>query len=205
MMKQKFKIARNSGLTLTELVIASILVGIVMLGIYSVDYALRGSRAAASDDSLLAMKTWATMGHITQNAKLAVGDISDPGIAASSGNNYLCFRQDTTITPNNYNDDVWQCYSKLSNNIHACAKTAGAGPSACANTDQIIGTYALKDSCASDCELFTYDVVLDNVLNKIYVDISLTNRLKPTSPSDPMSNPDYTLQTRIFPEGHSYN
>ena len=204
-MKNLLRIRSRSGLTLTELVIASILVGIVTLGIFSVDFALRGSRAAASDDSLLAMKTWATMETITKNAKHAVGDISSPGIAASSGNNYLCFRQDTATTPNDYTDDIWRCYSRFSNNIHTCSKTAAAGASACNSGDDIIGTYALQDSCSANCELFTYNLVEDAALHKFYLDISLTNRLSPGTPSDPMDNPNYTLQTRIFPEGHSYN
>ena len=204
-MKKLLKDPGRSGLTLTELVIASILVGIVMVGIFSVDFALRGSRAAASDDSLLAMKTWATMEHISKNAKLAVGNIVNPGVAAASGNNYLCFRQDTATTPDDYSDDIWRCYSRFSNNIHTCTKTAAAGASSCNSTDDVIGTYALKDSCSADCELFTYNLVQDATLHKFYLDISLTNRLRPGTPSDPMDNPNYTLQTRIFPEGQSYN
>jgi Tfp pilus assembly protein PilE len=203
-MKISLKIRGRSGLTLTELVIASILVGIVSIGIFSVDYALRGSRAAASDDSILAMKTWATMEHITKNAKLAVGDITNPGIIAPSGNNYLCFRQDTATTPNDYTDDLWRCYSKFSNNIHTCTKTALSGPSACNSGDEAIGTYALEDSCSVNCELFTYNFVQNSSLHKLYLDISITNRLNPATPSDPMDNPNYTLQTRIFPEGQSY-
>ncbi len=204
MMNIHFKIHGQTGLTLTELVIASILVGIVSLGIFSVDYALRGSRAAASDDSILAMKTWATMEHITKNAKLAVGDINSPGIIASSGSNYLCFRQDTSSTPNDYTDDVWRCYSKFSNNIHTCTKTSAAGASACSSADEIIGTYAVADSCSVNCDLFTYTLVQNSSLQKFYLDISLTNRSSPATPSDPMDNPNYSLQTRIFPEGQSY-
>ncbi|HPN57309.1 MAG TPA: hypothetical protein PLD92_10730, partial [Candidatus Omnitrophota bacterium] len=144
------------------------------------------------------------MEHITKNAKLAVGDITSPGIVASSGSNYLCFRQDTASTPSHYTDDLWRCYSRISNNIHTCTKSALTGASACNSGDDIIGTYALKDSCSANCELFTYNLVQDSVLQKFYLDISLTNRLNPGTPSDPMDNPNYTLQTRIFPEGQSY-
>ena len=194
----------QAGLTLTELVIASLLVGIVSLGIFSVDYALRGSRNAASDDALLAMRTWAAMEHITKNAKLAVGNVNSVGVAAVQGSNYLCFRQDVVSTPSDFSDDIWRCYSGISNNIHTCTTTAGAGPSACTATDEVIGTYAMEDSCSADCDLFTYDLVQDSSLRKFYVEISLSNRLNPASPFHPMNNPSYTLQTRVFPEGQSY-
>ena len=195
----KSRIGSKQGLSLIELIIASVMVGICLLGILGVDFAIRGSRQSAASDARLAMQTWATVTHITSNAKQAVGNATDMGIKADELNNYLCVRHNQTQDPSN---DIWVCYSKFANQIHTCERAA-VGP--CNVSDESIGTYATKDACVTDCDLFTYNIVADSINQRLYLELSLTNRPDPTAPSDPTHNPDYTVQTRVSPDGHSYS
>jgi Tfp pilus assembly protein PilV len=188
------------GLTLTELIIAAVLVSIIFAGALSVEYAVRNSRGMASKDALLAMSTAATMLQITRDANIAVGDASDPGMVSTADG--FCLRQDrnTPATAHNYTDDSWVCYSRLSQNIHRCVKASGSAASSCQGADPVIGTAVFT---AGEGSKFIPQIVI-NFPQGIYLDISLTNRPNPTAALDPIDNPDLTLQSRIYPLGHGF-
>ncbi|MCK5178564.1 MAG: prepilin-type N-terminal cleavage/methylation domain-containing protein, partial [Candidatus Omnitrophica bacterium] len=64
----------KKGITLTELIVASILIGIVMIGVAAFSASIEQLHTSTNRSTILTMKTTATMNHITRAAYLAVGD-----------------------------------------------------------------------------------------------------------------------------------
>jgi len=91
------------GMTLTELLVSTALIGIVMLGVVSVEYASKRSQENMSRKSIVTTRTSAMLLHIVKNAALAVGDVIDVGIRIRTtggiNSRYACFRQDIPQTP----------------------------------------------------------------------------------------------------------
>ena len=171
-----------------ELLIATLLLGIVMVGIASVDYAANQVQLKSSRSAILAMRTSATLLDISKNAGPVMGDQNNSGV---SGN---CFRQDlnATPTPSIYTDDSWICYTIVSNAVYKCTR-ASAG--ACTSADENIGAAtALAVSYAGDRTLGTQNS---------YIDISITNVSIPTVAVS-QENPQLTLTTRVVPAFQSY-
>jgi type II secretory pathway pseudopilin PulG len=90
---------KTSGITLLELLVASALVGIIMAGVVSVEFAIRRSRQTASVDMVLNAKIAAAMLQIARDAKEVTGDSSAQTPASEgifeyiSGNTRaICFR-----------------------------------------------------------------------------------------------------------------
>ena len=186
------------GLTLTELLIATGMIGVVMLGMVSVDYATRKSQITSSRSTHLAMRLGAMMIHITRNCSLAIGDNANSGIrildTGPVDSRYLCVRQDLAGSPDNYGDDTWMCYTKRSNgNIYWCTPgTWIACPAVAANN---LG--------AAQTLTYTYvpdpnPAVLDN-----YCEITITSLYDNTQPFHTVDNPSYTLTSRIQPIGQT--
>ena len=191
------KMNKKNGLTLLELLVSTALIGIVMLGAVSVDYAINSSRRMAAQDIRLSIETQTTMTDIARNAELALGDSSNRGVRTGT---YLCVRQDLNgpHTPNSYGDDMWICYWRNVNNIHKCNRTAAVGPGNCVTTDPVLGT------AATGAANFTYTFVLDSITRDIYLEVKLTNRSDPSLAQHPVTNPEFILETRITPIGHSF-
>jgi subtilase family serine protease len=50
-----------------------------------------------------------------------------------------------------------------------------------------------------------FNIVTDkSALLKFYVTLYLETRFDPSSPMDPMKNPQYILETKVFPSKHSW-
>ena len=194
----KTQLRKHSGMTLTEILVATMLVAIVMLGALSVDYAVRNARKSASQDSSLSIRSQATMLQISRDANMAVGDSSNLGIVTTP--NYLCIRTELGGDINSYSDDQWVCYWQSSKNIHRCTKDVATGgvPGICMTGDTVVGTACLTAGC------FTHNFVTDQATGQLYLDISLTNRVVPNSNAHPINNPEYTASTRIYPSGHGF-
>ena len=208
----KNKLCDYKGMTLTEVLVAAMLVGIVMMGAISVDYAIRNSRKSASQDTTLSMRTQATMLRISRDANMAVGDSSSKGIDTSAG--ALCIRKELGGNINSYSDDEWVCYWQNGTNIHRCSKNIALGgvPGPCIATDPIVGT-AVSGQCSTQiCEgtcpatqaCFYYNFVFDSSTQRLYLDLAITNRYDPTKAKNPIANPEYAAATRIYPSGQGF-
>ncbi len=120
----------RQGLTLTELMIALSLVGVMMIGIVSVDRAIRKqyedvvSGASSTDNAGL------ILAHVMNNAITAVGSMTpadDRGVwSANDGaaNAVSCIRVNYTPT--------WACYSIASSVLYTCTRNSTG---ACVSTD----------------------------------------------------------------------
>jgi prepilin-type N-terminal cleavage/methylation domain-containing protein len=177
------------GVTLTELLIASVLIGIIMLGIVSVDYATRQSHQKTTATGQLAMSTGGMLLDIMKNSSLAVGDAAtanNSGIYVSPGGNTACFRQDLLQTPSNYTDDSWICYTESANNLLKCTRTASGD--CAAGSSRILGRVITGG--------FQPQVVNDG--RDLYFQVSLTSRTNPLISAGP-DNPEYTLRSNRSP------
>jgi len=208
----------NAGLTLVELVVATALVGIVMVGTVSVDYAIRSMRKTTANSASVAIQTSATMTYIANDVAQATGDASDVGILDCTQDNdetiyplcdlrdnpTFCIRQDQNGPDAfaDYTDDLWVCYWKpldpTDANIYTCQQ---ATPGECATSNDVIGTAACTD--APTCSNYAFSYFLTPPGNgQFYLEVTLTNRPYPNHPPGP-KNPEYELTSRIAPVAHS--
>ena len=202
----------KKGMTLTELLMATILMGIIMVGIVSVDYAIRQSRLITSKSVLLALTTSAAMLQITRDGMKVTGDkrtaSDEDGVAYDAVDpiQNICFRYDNNLppTPNTYEDDQWVCYSHNdddpTNNLYRCDGLDSylLADQQCSEIDGADTTVlALADN---DNDFFS---VADSSGPIEYIEITLTSRADPAADEDPLTNPSYTLKSRISPPGLS--
>lgn len=201
----------NHGMTLTELVIASALIGLVMMGVISADFAIRNwgkrieHRVLAQQDLITAMET------ILKDAKSAQGiDVCiDKSIAdlncgvsvfsqiAPSKIKSIAVRQDPDITVTG--DEFMYIYIwypefpiSPSNYIQRCY-WGGSGGASTICDDQFF--YATNPD-----DFFTLvDAEGDGIIENIY--ITLQTRPDPTAPDDDLDNPTFTMETSFYPTG----
>lgn len=190
-------------MTLTELLIAMVLMGIVMLGIVSVDFAVRGMQKNISRDTVVTMRTSATMLDMAKNAAAMTGDQNNLGWNDSVADRY-CFREDINSssvpnnTPHDYSDDRWICYQQSGTNILKCSGATGAPPSNCG-----IGSFILGTAIAAGLNI---QFIRDNneTVQNSFVAISITNRFNPAQPASSPDNPEVTMTTKVSPAIQSF-
>ena len=206
--------------TLTELLVATILMGIVMLGIVSVDFAIRQMSKKTSSTALLRMYTSSLMQEMAGNAALITGDPTNPGFLFFPPGNPTRFylRQDINAatglpnnTPQNTSDDGWICYDQSQGganaiNIYKCRFSSPVSTNndcfnAAAFGRIIIGTTV--DNPPS--QRLNMQFLPDNNVptQKYYLEISLTNRKYPSSAAS-ATNPEVSISTRVDLMSHSW-
>lgn len=187
-------------MTLAELLVAMVLMGIVMIGIVSVDFALRGMQKNISRDTFVNMRTSATMLDIAKNAAAMTGDQNNVGFNNTVPNRY-CFREDINSssvpnnTPHDYKDDRWICYQQSGTNILKCS---GAALSNCG-----IGSFILGTAISGGLNIQFIPDSIETVQNSS-VTISITNRFNPTQAQSPVDNPEVTMTTKVSPGTQSF-
>ena len=141
------------GLTLAELLVTTMIIGVVMIGMVSVDYAIRTDEQQQSRTSIATLRTQATIQDIVATATQASGDMITQCVQLANlttdTTNYICFYRDFG-TPSDFTDDSWQCYTRHTNNLHKCTRTLAQGKGACVNTDPIVGTVTMDTFNAPD-------------------------------------------------------
>ena len=181
-------------MSLVELLVSTALVGIIMVGVVSVDYATRMSQQKASRSGLVAMHTSTTMLEIVQKANITNGiqSVNNSRCVICVNTSDCCFRQDSSNTPALYTDDTFACYTKIGTNIYKCTR-ASAG--SCVGTDPLLGTAVSLD----------ISLVQDNTLanQTFYISIALSDRYNAAAAAG-MTNPQIDLTTRVFPGTCSY-
>jgi Tfp pilus assembly protein FimT len=212
------RLGNTQGLTLVELLITTSIVGMIMLGMVSIDYALRSNDQQQSRTSLVSLRTSAMMFDITSEASQAFGDVATRciqlGNLSNNNTNYICIYQDANGNAN-YNaagdaaGDQWVCYTHRATNMYKCTFTANNGPNNCGPGDQLIGTVTSDVYDAPDTP-----VVSNNRASlAINFQITLKNRYDPTDPNannaeyrdtiaqEYQVNPKLLLTTQVTPTG----
>ncbi len=126
----------KKGVTMMELIIASIVSIIVLTSLASIDYSVRLMHQNAGSESMLSVETTAILQHISRNLLLATGDANDSGIIISGGNAMSILQdQNTPPTPGDYTDDTWVYYWLNNNSIEFCE-----GQGTCSNLLTSLGS-----------------------------------------------------------------
>lgn len=203
-------------MTLTELIVASVLVGIVTLGLVAAEQAVRMSRQSSNRDAQISAQMQAAMIRISNDSNLTVGDATNTGIYQYAFGNDLtiCFRQ-ANGDPNIYTDDQWTCWwaDSPSGALASCRNlvapvTTCVGQATRVNWVTLIplgtGTYPTFYSVFDGTE----SVIIPagaNIMNTTisYIQIDLRSRPNPGIAEHPIENPDYRLTSRISPVGLS--
>jgi hypothetical protein len=200
---------KNTAITLTELLVAVVLIGIVFLTIVSFTFSIRQFQSHEQKISYLSMRVIQTMIYIKRDGMKAIGDSSNFGIFPyeDSDDHSICFRQDVMSTPSNYGDDMWRCYAleKSTHMLWRCPlrsvkfnPVAGQGwAQICPNdnTRQAM-TYIAKGS-----EHF-FNVPYDSSNRLKYIEINLSSSDHPGLDPGPL-NPSYNMTIKINPPGQS--
>ncbi|MBZ0165740.1 MAG: hypothetical protein K8I00_02960 [Candidatus Omnitrophica bacterium] len=195
------RIENPYGLTLTELLIAAVMVSIVMAGLAVFSTSMKQMMNTSQTTRYTDMKLAAVMKAIRKDAELAIGDPTDPGIIAVSASpkNGICFRQDTMQTPSDYTDDVWACWYHHS---------SSPGMRRCYNVPRVnvpTDSNAKCDSAASTRDYFELDnaefyTVTNNPQGQFQsVTIHLTAHDTRIA-ADALENPSKSIIARISPQ-----
>lgn len=207
----------QKGLSLAELLVSTVIIGVIMMGIVSVDYALRSTDQQQSRSSITAIRTAAVLDDIVKTSTQASGDAATRcvqiGNITTNATNYICIYRDYG-TPAEYSDDNWQCFTRIGTNIHKCTRSLAADKGQCATTDPIVGSVTIDTFDAPD----TPSVIAANP--DFYFEVVIKNRFDPTRPvpgvggvdtagarysvaipKEYMTNPKVRLSARIAPIG----
>lgn len=190
----------SRGLTLTELLLATVMITIVMAGVAVWTTSIKQMRQTSQTTRYTDMKLAAVMKAIRKDAELAIGDTANPGIQTNTAGatRSICFRHDTQLTPADYTDDIWACWyhHNSSPGLRRCYDTpAGDVPpdsnTKCDNAASTRDYYTLDD-----IDFFTVTNDVDGKLEN--VTISLTAH-DDRSSTDALKNPSKTVVARISP------
>lgn len=201
-------------MTLTELIVASILVGIVTLGLIAAEQAVRMSRQSANRDSQVSSQLHAAMIRLTKDASLTAGDSSDSGIYQHSGINdkAICFRQAGNDV-NSYADDTWNCWTTQNSVLSSCGPLLSP-VNDCTGQSSIIRWITLTydtgytiffsvfDNSPTPAIIPPTSAIITNTRIS-YIQFDLKSRGDLTSSAHVVSNPEHTLTSRINPAGLS--
>ena len=210
----KSTLTKKEGITITELLVASVMIAIVMIGVASFALAINQFQFATNKSVTIALKTKTAMALMTQDAVKSVGDKSNRGVYyQTNGTNMssICFRHDLLSTPEDYSDDQWICYAHILDfELHRCINPTtdisffsgctglGGGPGCCtgATLDEVILTLADDNNEIGE-------VIENGNGDLLFIDLTLTTRFIFNQIEHPVDNPEYTLSTQISPLAHS--
>ena len=196
----------KKGITLTELIVASIMIGIVMVGVASFATTIQRLQSSTSKSVIIAMKVKAAMARMSDDAYAKIGEYFDPGyqIRSPGGNDRsICFRHDVAITPEDYTDDEWTCYYRDDQNVlFLCGPDPTVTPD---NDGQCDGTGTRKELIGMiQNDFFDIVEIADVPNNRLeYIDLHIFARFDPAIGPHPISNPEYSVTTKISPPGQS--
>ena len=194
----------KNGLTLTELLVATILIGIVMSGVAAFTFFIKQTRDSTGAGTILAVQTATAMHYLLEDANKAVGDSISRGVAFDSPDQLsVCFRHDVN-DPSVYTDDIWACYwyDATSDGLWKCVDRDSTTIPPADFADCQAGTGEIKlvtlDPAATD-----YFEVVDDANGRFnYVDLTLNTIADPGLPANTINNPTYQLSTRVSPPAH---
>lgn len=203
------------GITLTELLVAGILIGIVMLGVISVSFAIKKMQETTNKAALLAMRATGVVTHMTKNVAMAVGYQDDPGIVVDDDgvNQWVSIRQESGDDVGRFDDDDWFIYytdidQRLGDHrMYFCTQTNADGP--------VPQTWAggKCDPDNSKTKTISQDLVnahfqlLSDADNfEFFLRVFLETRYDPDPDvaEDPIDNPGFRIESQMSPVGHSW-
>lgn len=176
-------ILNKNGLTFVELLTASIVTGVVMLGVASMDISLRNAYEGTSKGTMVASKAAALMHHISRRILEASGSPTDPGVVIASSPDRLYIRSDTPQTPSTYADDVWHVYQYNSGTDTL---------SYCTTTNSTTNCQATVQSFPN-IVLFEPTLLNNSATYQFAISVKITSLYDSSQAVDTLRNPEYTV------------
>lgn len=176
-------ILNKNGLTFVELLTASIVTGVVMLGVASMDISLRNAYEGTSKGTMVASKAAALMHHVSRRILEASGSPTDPGVVIASSPSRLYIRSDTPQTPSKYTDDVWHVYQ-----YNSGTKTL----SYCTTTNATTNCQATVQSFPN-IVLFEPTLLNNSATYQFAISVKITSLYDSSQAVDTLRNPEYTV------------
>jgi len=222
------RIFSKTGITLVELIVATVLVAVVLLGIFSISMVLNNNNQGYGQRYVIKSSTQTTLNHIINNASLAVGSglSNDKGILIGTADgladdNSFCIHQHPNNTSTDTTGDTWACYSLFNNQINYCTMpyNVGAlarGAQSCTTGTNLttgptfLGTaYSISNYNGNSSPPSFYingtnsggpPMVFTITIQNCLDDTSSTGTCSPTGNStDPANNPEVQLTESAFP------
>lgn len=189
MQLKNFILKNKNGMTLVELIAASVVTGIVMLGVASMDISLRNAFQGVSRNSIVAARASGVMHHISKNIAETTGDSQDLGVSTqTSSPASLWIRKDpitTTGTPADYTDDGWFVYQYDSGTSSLLYCSTSAKNVACVTTIQSFpNIVSFEPTFINSSTNYDFDV-----------SVKLTSRYDTATAADDLSNPQYSVSS----------
>ena len=208
--KQKITRAER-GLSLTELLVASVLVEIIMLGITAFSVALRQLQGSTSKSVILPMRAKVALAQMADDALLASGDPLDLGVRTdtSGDDRSISFRKGLG-DPSLYTDDKWARYYKDgTDKLYRCTECDDPPSNACQVPvsslndcgNQNSRKYLLDINDSTFGNFFTVQNDANGRLN--YIELIVDGIYDRTKTIHPIDNPELIITTRVSPLGYS--
>ena len=180
------------------------IVGIIALGMVSIDYALHTNEQQQSRSALVSLRTSATLTDITTIARQAYGPVTTNCIQMAANmtvdnTNYVCIYRDVNpatgaanLTPSVFTDDSWTCYTRRGTNLHKCVRTVAAGLGNCVAADPVIGTVTTD----------VFNATPPNMSVNLFT-VYIKNRYDPTQAMAYITNPEIAMVGQVLPQACS--
>jgi len=219
--KKPFSNRQQKGLTLTELLVASVMIGIVMMGVAAFAISIKQFQGSTNKVAFLTMQGKKTMALMVNDAMQAIGDNEDCGKTNDAGADVdcgwgvryysnstrqsICFRHDRAETPNDYTDDDWICYmhdgsygiNRCNTMIKAEVPFVSGGSEKCTEGYSDVITLAKPDGNNF------FQIVEDGDGRLQHIEFNLILKSKYDNSAHPVTNPEITLFSQVSPPGHS--
>ena len=206
-MKKKLS---KTAFSLLELIIASMLLIIVLLGIFSVNTVLNNNNVDYGQRYFVKSGTQTTLNHILNNASLAVGsgtidsnnnpdqgiEIGNAGVSNDPNSYSFCIHQAANNNLINSPSDIWLCYTWSPNyQINYCtfaydSSQPNRGASSCVG-GSFLGTAHNNPVVSFANNIFF--MTIQNCLNNAALNCWSN------TPPDPVNNPEYSLSGSASP------
>ncbi|MBF0484041.1 MAG: hypothetical protein HQL25_04985 [Candidatus Omnitrophica bacterium] len=165
------------GLTLVELMTASILVSVILLGVIGFSLTIQRFQSNNQKTAIVNIRLNSVFANLTHNIYQAIGNATDPAIILSGGGQRITMREDrNNPQTTDYSDDTWITYYILNNSLFSCVSDK-TGTCSSGNEELLSNVETFQVTQASGTRL--------QIKISVLYDIS--------QPFDPMKNPRYTL------------
>lgn len=199
-------IRTQKALTLTELLVSTILIAIVMVGVASFSFVIKQLQSTTDKSGLLSMRLAAAMNRMGRDALLTVGDPASPGIQtySNAGTRSICFRNDVN-DPLTYADDKWTCYFYDSGGTNILKRCENLDPSSIPPAADVQCDAALDVQTflpLSNINFFNVVYNAADVRRLDYIEITLTGRYDITKAAHVIENPEQVVTIQISPPNY---
>lgn len=205
------------GLSLTELLVASALIGIVMLGVVGFNVAITTMQNTTMSATSGAISAATAISILRRDIQEAIGDSNNPGILESHPNgsteHLLAIRTENgnPPTPDDYSDDNWTCWSAtdadpvLRRNFQPVYFQNNRPNPPNSNFTLDNCTQSLRSQQVniplSDSDFFSIQPNATGGISS--VELTISTLANPDEDPDPLTNPVTVLTTKINPLMHS--